>query len=100
MIRTIRPLDRGFCTRSGSVLCQRTEMMYRTIDRCRHAFLVQMMCHHLRISTSEHPDWRGRPAGSKSQANAKLLEKIRRVTVSLVGAKCTTISRTRDVNRA
>ena len=47
------------------------------IDRCRGAFPVRMMCHHLEVSPSGYYDWRDRSASPRAQANEQLLIRIR-----------------------
>ena len=52
-------------------------MRYRTIERCRDAFLVCMICRCLRVSPSGYYGWRERPASLRKQANERLLVCIR-----------------------
>jgi len=47
------------------------------IERCRSAFPIQMMCRHLRVSSSGYYAWRTRAASPRSLANARLLNRIK-----------------------
>ena len=52
-------------------------MKYRIIQRCRMAFPIRMMCRCVRISPSGYYGWVTRPPSARSQANARLLTRIR-----------------------
>ncbi len=52
-------------------------MKFRMIERCRGAFPVRMMCRHLEVSASGYYVWRTRPPSARSQANQRLLARIR-----------------------
>jgi len=52
-------------------------MKYRTIDRCRDAFEVRMMCRNLEVSHSGYYDWREREPSARDRANEQLLGHIR-----------------------
>ena len=47
------------------------------IDRCRGAFPIRMMCHHLAVSSSGYYDWRTRPPSARARANARLSDRIK-----------------------
>ena len=47
------------------------------IERCRAAFPVRLMCRCLRVSPSGYYGWRDRPASRRTQANRRLLVRIR-----------------------
>lgn len=47
------------------------------IDRCRDAFPIRMMCHHLAVSPSGYYDWRSRPLSARAQVNAHFTNRIR-----------------------
>ena len=52
-------------------------MRYRRIERCRGTYPVRMMCRCLRVSPSGYYGWRDRPASRRTQANQRLLVRIR-----------------------
>ena len=52
-------------------------MKYQTIERCRHAYPVRLMCRCLRVSPSGYYDWRSRPLSARERDNRRLLERIR-----------------------
>lgn len=54
-------------------------MRFHTIERCRAAFPVSMMCRLLKVSSSGYYEWRSRTPGKRQQDNARLLRKIRHV---------------------
>ena len=47
------------------------------MDRCRDAYPVRLMCRCLRVSPSGYYGWRDRPASRRTQANRRLLVRIR-----------------------
>jgi putative transposase len=49
------------------------------IQRCREDFPVSMMCRALKVSSSGYYEWRSRPPSTRSQDNARLLRKVRRL---------------------
>ena len=49
------------------------------IQRCREDFPVSMMCRALKVSSSGYYEWRSRPPSARSQDNARLLRKVRRL---------------------
>jgi putative transposase len=50
---------------------------FYTVERCREAFPVSMMCRLLNVSTSGYYEWRSRKPGERQQDNTRLLKKIR-----------------------
>lgn len=52
-------------------------MKYQTIQRCRGAYPVQLMCRCLRVSTSGFHAWSKRSMSRRSQDNQRLLVRIR-----------------------
>jgi transposase InsO family protein len=54
-------------------------MKYRFIEAHREEFAVRIMCRVLRVSPSGYYEWRKREPSARDQANAKLVEEIRRV---------------------
>ncbi|SVB24585.1 uncharacterized protein METZ01_LOCUS177439 [marine metagenome] len=49
------------------------------IDRCRDAYSVRMMCHHLNVSPSGYYEWRGREPSERAVANRALLTRIKKL---------------------
>lgn len=49
------------------------------IERCRDTYPVRLMCRCLNVSPSGYYDWQGRLPSARSQANARLLGKIRSI---------------------
>lgn len=54
-------------------------MKYRMIQRCREVFPIRLMCRCLRVSASGYYGWATRPPSARTQANARLLARIRRL---------------------
>ena len=54
-------------------------MRFRMIDRCRDAYSVRMMCHHLNVSPSGYYEWRGREPSERAVANRALLTRIKKL---------------------
>ena len=63
--------------RCGSVLRQRIEVKYQTIQRCRGVYPVQLMCRCLRVSRSGFYGWSKRPMSQRQRDNCRLLGRIR-----------------------
>lgn len=49
------------------------------IERCRDAFPIRLMCRCLNVSPSGYYDWQGRSPSARTQANERLVKKIRRL---------------------
>lgn len=47
------------------------------IERCRDAFPIRLMCRCLKVSPSGYYDWQGRSPSARTQANERLVKKIR-----------------------
>jgi putative transposase len=54
-------------------------MKYRMIQRCREAFPIRLMCRCLRVSPSGYYGWMTRVPSARTQANARLLDRIRHI---------------------
>ncbi|MCS5592939.1 MAG: IS3 family transposase [Porticoccaceae bacterium] len=71
--------ERDFFKRSGGVVREGIEMRFRMIDRCRDAYSVRMMCHHLNVSPSGYYEGRGREPSERAVANRALLTRIKKL---------------------
>lgn len=74
----VRPSEEGarFFARCGSVLRQRIEVKYESIQRCRSEYPVQLMCRCLQVSRSGFYAWVKRPPSSREIENRRLLRRI------------------------
>jgi len=50
---------------------------YQTVDRCRDAYPVRMMCRCLQVSPSGYYSWLGRPLSPRAKDNQRLMARIR-----------------------
>lgn len=62
-------------------------MKYRTIQGCREAYPIRMMCDLLGVSRSGYYDWSTRTPSKRSKENARLLQQIRAIHSESDGRK-------------
>lgn len=67
----------GFFARSGSVLCKRTAMKNRMIQRCREAFPIRIDVPVFTGSASGYSGLATRPLSARAQENARLVARMR-----------------------
>lgn len=60
-------------------------MKYRMIQRCRATFPIRLVCRCLRVSPSGYYGWTTRPPSRRTQANTRLLTRIRQLHVEADG---------------